>query len=88
MNRVKRYSNWCEIDQLDGRDLIAGELLEVIWPNRNREAVTVQVDLGTYTIMDHGHPFEARRAVAYVTKEINGVSVKVPLLGLEAKRVP
>lgn len=87
MKQITRYSNWCEYDQLDGVDLVDGEHLLVEWPDGNKERVTIRVMTDSYETSDMGHRCDIPTKTAHVVKDVNGVAVKVPLLGVKAKRV-
>jgi hypothetical protein len=86
MNKITRYGNWCEHDQLDGVDLVNGEFLIVEWPDGTRAGVRIFVDTTPGAYSDHGHEYPLSRKIAYARSKVRGVPVNVPLLGLKAMR--
>lgn len=74
---VKDSSRGYDIDQLNGKDLINGERLEIQWPDGS---ITKEI------IFVRGKPFFADKE-AVVAKRILGVHVAVTICGLSAKRV-
>lgn len=87
MNRIERYSEWCSIDRLDGKDLVHGEKLILRWPDGKLQQTEIVVEKNGYEISDHGAPYTAIRSHAFIAITFRGISVNVPLVGLEAQRV-
>lgn len=87
MARITEYSNWGWWDQLDGRNLAAGELLDVTFPDGETRRVTVQIQKTNRVVSDHGHPWDCPEDRAFTMARVWGLDVRIPLLGLEAKRV-
>lgn len=79
MNRVVVYSNWCYVDQLDGKTLENGEKLRVRWPDGKETQETVFTMDKSYDTMDHASPYRVPVIEAYVTSSIHGASCLVRL---------
>ena len=88
MNKIERYSNWCYVDRLDGTDLVDGEILIVKWPDGQLQQVKIVVERKSQSYQDHGIRNEMPVSKAHILAYHRGVQVKVPLVGLEAQRVP
>lgn len=87
MNRVETYSNWSRIDQLDGRDIRAGEFLDITWPDGSESREMARVSASSETAWDHGKPCSIPVRKAYFVLTHRGASVDVPLAGFPARRV-
>jgi len=87
MNKIECYSNWCWIDRLNGGDLKHGEPLLVRFPDGHEQHVECIVERKTVSVNDHGHTFEALSSRAFAQIDYHGVPCKLPLVGLEARRV-
>lgn len=87
MNKIERYSNWCEYDQLDGNTLIDGEELCVQFPDGTSLDLRVTVVESSYEASDMGHPWRVPVRKAYWETKVRGIPVRVPLVGLSASRV-
>lgn len=83
---VTRYSNWAEYDQLNGKTLEEGEVLNVIWPDGTRDRVIVTVKTDAHRILEQGGYYTIKTAIAYVKSLYFGQEVLVPLLGVQAER--
>lgn len=88
MSKVVVYSNWCWIDQLDGRELKQDERIRVTWPDRTQTDNLAVVKQDRVEISDHGHPYSATRSEAFVSVLIRGLLVDVRIVGLEVERLP
>lgn len=87
MNRIECYSNWCWIDRLDGVDLKHGERLLVRFPDGHELPIECVIEQKTVPISDHGSRFDATSSRAFAEIYFHGVPCKLPLVGLEARRV-
>jgi hypothetical protein len=88
MNRIECYSNWCWIDRLDGTDLKHGELLFVRFPDGHAQGVECVVEVKTVPIPEQGSGhYDAYSSRAFAEIDYHGVAVRIPLTGLEARRV-
>lgn len=87
MNKIERYSNWCDIDRLDGVDIYDGEPLFVRFPDGACKGVEVVVKQSTYPVSEQGGQWNHRESLAYAQIDYHGVKALVPLVGLEARRV-
>jgi hypothetical protein len=81
MNKVEVYSNWCYLDQLDGKTLENGEKIRVQWPNGEETQESVVVKKHSYMISDMGSPWEVWVSEAYVHGSIHGAQSLVRLTG-------
>lgn len=79
MKKVITYSNWCEIDQLDGKDLENGEWLRVKWPDGSITRAKVRVEKTIYSISDMGSPCDIPVSRAYVRVPHRGASARIRL---------
>lgn len=86
MGKITRYSNWCELDQLDGVTLQNGEILSVEWPDGSKSVVTIEVDNTPGTYSDHGRESPMPKSIAYTPLTYRGVKSLVPLIGCLAVR--
>jgi hypothetical protein len=86
MNKIERYSQWCEIDRLEGVDVKNGELLFVRFPNGHAQGVTAVVKVRNTSVSEQGGQYTMRESIAYAEAEYHGVKILVPLVGLEARR--
>lgn len=84
---VVEYSNWCNIDQLHGTTLSAGELLEIEWPDKTTEYTSVVTEESSYQISDMGTPYQVPVCKAYGVLKYHGAEIRVRLLGLRARRL-
>ena len=57
MKKVVVYSNWCYVDQLDGRTLNQGERLKVRWSDGHESIEAVVIMDKSHQAMDHGSPY-------------------------------
>lgn len=87
MNKIECYSNWCWIDRLDGVDLKNGELLFVRFPDGHAQGVECIVETKTVRVSEQGGHYDAPSMRAFAEIIYHGVPVKLPLVGLEARRV-
>jgi len=87
MGKIERYSNWCELDQLDGETIKDGETLEVTFPNGKVIKLKAAVESYSQSYNDHGHDYTMPVSHAYHKSWWAGVPVQVSLVGLEAKRI-
>jgi hypothetical protein len=81
MKKVETYSNWCEIDRLDGIDLEDGERITCQWPNGKKTKETIVLNKRSYTVNDMGHPWEVQVQEALIKASINGIECKIRLAG-------
>lgn len=85
MNKVETYSNWCEIDRLDGIDLVDGEFVHVLWPDGTETKGRVIVAKSSYEISDMGHPWTVPASKSYLKVKINGQYTQIALAGTNIK---
>lgn len=87
MSKVTTYSNWCEIDQLDGKDIVDGETLLVKWPDGTKEVYEARVKKWSVPMMEQGgHTWNTPHSQAFVLVRYRGKLVEIALAGLEATR--
>jgi|SRR6185369_3517450 len=79
MKKVITYSNWCEIDQLDGKPFKDGEWIRVQWPNGNKTRAKVHVENTSYRISDMGSPCDIPVSKAFVRVPYKGASARIRL---------
>jgi hypothetical protein len=79
MKNVETYSNWCEIDQLDGVTLKDGEWLRVKWPDGTKTRAKVRVEQTSYRISDMGSPCDIPVSKAFVRVPYKGASARIRL---------
>lgn len=70
---IKVYSNWCYIDQLDGKDIKPGERVEVRWPDGTTSMSVLGLDMKTFTYYDHGNTRKGPDHFAYVEERVHGL---------------
>jgi hypothetical protein len=85
--KIEQGSNWGYWDQLDGKEMVEGEMLKVTWPDGTVEVLRVRVERGTLIYEDHGHEGRGKDNKAFTTVNHHGVEARVYLRGLEAERV-
>jgi len=87
MNKIEWYSNWCWIDQLDDGDLKHGELLFVRFPDGHAQGLECIIETQNIRVGEQGGHYDAPSQRAFAEIDYHGVKAKVPLVGLEARRV-
>lgn len=85
-SKIKTYSNWCEIDQLDGTDLQHGEKLKIQFPDGSEEDHFVEVRQYQSYVEDMGRGTYIPNSEAYVTLKYNGFKIRTRAVGLKAQR--
>ncbi len=79
MNKIEHYSNWCEIDRLDGKDIEDGEKLRIKWPDGTITKETVRVEADSYSMLEQGGAYTdipTKEAYIEVKDTIHGLKVK------------
>jgi hypothetical protein len=86
MTRVIVGGDWRYADQVDGKDIVDGEILLVRFPDGFEMYCKALVTTSTLPIKDHGHSYDSSRKQAYATTDFHGSTSLVRLVGLEATR--
>ena len=89
MNKIERNNNnWYYVDRLDGVDLQDGELLEIVFPDGETTLAIITVEASYNTVKDIDHSSRyLTTSIAFITTDYHGILLKVPLVGLEARRL-
>jgi hypothetical protein len=69
--------NWCCIDQLDGKHLEDGQVLQLKWPNGDVTIETIHLHKDTVEYSDHGKPSDYPRHRAVVHISVHGLTALV-----------
>lgn len=85
--RVERKSNWSYWDELNGKPLEHGELVEVQYPDGTIERGIVETTNVEIPIQDMGHIYYGRDTMAFIYFDFHGANVKLGLRGMMARRV-
>lgn len=83
ITRVHNWGYWEELNDVELRD---GDVLTIRWPSGAETTEPIKVERGKYEYTDHGHQYEGPAHESYVERKVEGVLVRVPLKGLEARR--
>jgi hypothetical protein len=81
MNKVKTDHNWREVDILDEEEIQHLERLRIQWADGTVSEEIVEVHKSSYTISDHGSPWEVRVSKAYIPINYKGITALVRLAG-------
>ena len=76
---ISTHRNWCAIDHLDGNDLIAGEILDVQFPDGTIISQPIIVKQASATVSDMGVKYDIPLSPAFVNVEVYGVRIDLPL---------
>lgn len=89
MEKVKRYSNWCEIDRLNGIDLIDGEKLKIKWEDGSTSIEVIKVEKYIDKILEQGGYSDIQYSIAYVPIKFKGTKSFIGLSGtkIECERI-
>lgn len=88
MSKILAHTaDYCDIDRLDGVDLVDGEKLKVTFPDGKTKKVKVSLHESTQPYSDHGHVYTMPVKKAHFTLDYHGHELDFPLEGLEAKRI-
>jgi hypothetical protein len=87
MSLVEEYRNWCEYDQLDGQTIEEGEKLRVTFADGVTRKIVAHVVKSSYNILEPSGETCIPTSSAFATTEMWGMTVRIRLVGLEAKRV-
>ena len=85
--RVKEVVNYSITDELNGKELVDGEQLELKYPDGTTEKKRVMVCKGSRNVPEQGHlhGFDYSTSKAYIFTEVHGASVKVRLARTDIK---
>jgi hypothetical protein len=89
-HEVKEYTNWCHLDQIDGKNIKDGEKLELIWPDGHTMLCNVIVEGGHKEVLDMNSTYLCPISYAFAMIEHHGSELKIRLAdvkGLKARRV-
>lgn len=87
MEKIKRYSNWCEVDQLDGVDLKNNEVLKLKFPDGKVRKTKIKVKKTKEFVSDHGHSEQIPVSEAFIEIAQFGAKALVSIVNWEAERV-
>lgn len=86
MNPITMRSDWGYFDQLEGVDLVDGELLHIEWPDGSTSEHRIEVTDSGYESVKEGHIPNKR---ACIIVEVRGIPARVDLRAarVKAKRI-
>jgi hypothetical protein len=87
MSIIETDLNWCEVDQLDGIDLIDREKLKIIFPNGEEVTKEIKIVESSYETNDMGAAYIIPCRKAHIESKWKGQPCLIPLAGLEAERI-
>jgi len=89
MKKVERYSNWCEIDRLNGIDLVDGEKLKIKWEDGSTSIEVIKVEKYIDKILEQGGYSDIKYSIAYVPINFKGTKSFIGLSGtkIECERI-
>lgn len=87
MKPIEIYSNWCNFDRLDGKDLKDGENLRIQWPDGSVTLNVIKVRKSEYPYNDMGVQTTIPESKAYVEVLYRGLLTEVRIHGLQAERL-
>jgi len=80
MKKVEVYSNWAELDQLEGETIHNGDVLRVKWPDGTITTETAVVHTSQDSVVEQGCGItEIPISKAYVQAEVRGAKCLVRL---------
>jgi len=85
MKKIERYSNWCEIDRLDGVDLQDGEQLKVQWEDGTISIETVFVDKFHQRMSEQGGYYDVPYSIAHIYANCRGTKTPIKLIDSNIK---
>jgi hypothetical protein len=81
MQEITIYGNWCDYDQLDGRNVEDGERMLLRWPDGVTEEHVVRVEKRMGQTGDMGHMCDLPIRKAYIEHTVHDVTIKIMLYG-------
>ncbi len=87
--RVKTLDYYGEFEGVKGVDLKHGQKIIVNWPDgrSSREKLTIEDGHGTAQVDMNNYPDHFKTRHLYAERRINGLKVKIPLIGLKIETV-
>lgn len=81
MKYVEIVDDWGQTDVLDGKPLMAGETLQVLWKNGDITTQTVNIVVYCQDYSSHGSIDTIEDRHAYITVKHNNTEISVRLYG-------